>query len=210
MKAIALANRLAPDLSEKSLSDLPADVLLQILDAINGGIQKMDAIAPFETKTTTASLALAAPLTVSIGVTDASATITGTTFTDDQLGRTIKVDGDSIENQIVGPTSLLHPYSGTTGTVSATIYSDAVPLPEPYRRLVNDPHILETNRDLVNERCRFTRGKQIAEPTRYWMEANARNRNPSAPSVIRFDTLPGQAYRMQVEVEARSSSRDLR
>lgn len=201
MKAIALANRLCRDLSEKSLSDLTADVSLEILDAINGAIQKMDAIAPFETKTTVASLALDAPLIVSIGVTDASATITGTTFTDDQLGRTIKIDGDGIENQIVGPTSLLHPYSGTTGTVSATIYSDAIPLPEPYRALVNDPRILETNRELVNERRLTYRGKQVAEPHRYWMEANARNRTPSAPSIIRFDTLPGQAYRMQVEVE---------
>jgi hypothetical protein len=37
----ALANRLSRDLSEKSLSDLTADVLLEIADAINGALQKI-------------------------------------------------------------------------------------------------------------------------------------------------------------------------
>ena len=39
MKAIALSNKLARDLDEKSVADLTADVRLAILDAINGGLQ---------------------------------------------------------------------------------------------------------------------------------------------------------------------------
>jgi hypothetical protein len=201
MKAVALANRLARDIDEKSVSDLTADVRLEILDAINGALQRLDAIAPFQTKTTTASLYLEAAVTVAIGVTQGSVEITGTTFTGDQYGRTIHIDGDDIDNQISGTASLLHPYTGATGTVNAVIHSDAVALPEPYAELIGDPRILETGRDLIHHKIRSVtwHRKHLAEPRCYWVEANAGNRSPAAPAVIRFDTFPDRAYRLEVE-----------
>jgi hypothetical protein len=203
MKPFALANRLSRDLSEKSLSDLPADVLLEIADAINGAIQKMDAIAPFHSKTTTASIALDAPVTVSIGVTNGSTTITGATFTESQFGRTIRIGGDDIENQVVGTTDLLHPFSGTTGTVSAVIYGDATPLPESYAAITSDPQVLETRRFLAHQKIPRTptRKKLVDEPRFYWVESNARNQNPSAPGIVRVDSLPDQVYRLEFEAE---------
>lgn len=202
MKAIALANRLCRDLKEDSVTNLTADARLEILDAINGGLQRMDAVAPFQTKTTTASLYLEAAATVSIGVTLGSTETTGTAFTGDQYGRTIRIAGDDIDNQIAGTASLLHPYAGATGTVSAVIYSDAVALPEPYAELVGDPKILETGRDLTHQKVRCSRWtkKNSAEPRFYWVEANAGNRSPGSPAVIRFDALPDRAYRLEVEV----------
>ncbi len=201
MKAIALANRLCRDLKESSVTNLTADARLEILDAINGGLQKLDAVTPTKNKITTASIYLEAASTVALGVTNGSAEITGVTFAGDQYGRTIRITGDSIENQVDGPSSLLHPYTGATGTVSATIYSDAVALPEQYAELVGDPKILETGRDLKNHKIRYStwRIKRIGEPLFYWVEPNAGNNSPVAPSVIRFDTLPDRAYRIQVE-----------
>lgn len=201
MKAIAFANRLCRDLKESSVTNLTASTRLEILDAINGGLQKLDAVSPTKNKITTASLYLEAATTVSIGVTTGSAEITGATFTGDQYGRTIRISGDSIDNQVDGTSSLLHPYTGATGTVSATIYSDAVALPEQYAELVGDPRILETGRDLVNHKVRHVtwQRKDIGEPLRYWVEANAANNSPVAPAVIRFDTLPDRAYRIQVD-----------
>ena len=203
MKAIALANRLCRDLKETSVTNLTADVRLEILDAINGGLQRLDAIAPAHAKTTVASLYLEAAATVSIGVTLGSTATTGTAFTADQYGRTIRIPGDDIDNQIVGVNSILHPYAGTTGTVSAVIYSDAVALPEPYAALVGDPRILETGRDLMHQkvRCSTRTKKNSAEPQFYWVESNARNQSPGAPAVIRFDTLPDRAYRLEVDAE---------
>lgn len=202
MKAIALANRLVRDLTEGGLSDLPANTRLEVLDAINGGLQKLDAIAPFQTKTTTGSLFLEAAATLSIGVTHGGTETTGTAFSADQYGRSIRIAGDDIDNQISGLNSLLHPYTGATGTVSAVIYSDAVAMPEPYAELVGDPRILETGRVLTHHKFRPTtwQRKQTAEPRFYWMESNAGNRSPGVPSVIRFDTLSDRAYRLEVEV----------
>lgn len=205
MKAIALGNKLARDLDEKSFIDLTADVRTEILDAINGGLQTLHALAPAHSKITTGSISLEAPVTVALGVTHGSAEITGYAFSLDQRYRTLRITGDEIDNQVAGSDELLHPYAGATGTVDATIYADGVALPEPYSELVGDPTVLETGRSLthyrhtIQHRQRVTswHRKLVAEPECYWLEANAANQNSSAPAVIRFDRLPERMYRLQ-------------
>lgn len=199
MKAIAFANRLMRDLKEKSINDLTADTRLELLDAINGGLQKMHAIAASESKTTTVSIALDAPATISIGVTNGSTTTTGTAFTSDQIYRTVQVAGDSIENQITGTNSLLHPYGGVTGTVAATIYCDCMAIPEPYSEIVGDPRVLEDGFRLTNFKIErdWNTTRAIRRPIFYWMEPNAANQNPPAPAVMRFDSLPDKLYRLE-------------
>lgn len=202
MKAVSLANRLVRDLSEKSLIDCTADIHLELLDAINGGLQKLHALAPFQSKTTTGSLYLNAPETISLAVTNGSADVTGYTFTADQTYRTIRIAGDNVDNQVVGDTELLHPYEGTTGTVSAVIYCDAISIPEPYEMMIGDPRVIESNRIVRNndnfEGYGMPHGyRNVCEPRFYRMESNAMNQNPPAPAVIRFDTLPDKAYRME-------------
>lgn len=200
MKAIALGNRLARDLGG-AFTQMDADARLEILDAINGGLQKLHAIASHESKITTASIYLAAPSIVSLGLTNGSATVTGHTFTPDDLYRTIRIDGDPVDNQIVSESELLHPYAGITGTVSATIYSDAATVPEPYDELVGNPFILELHRELVPHQPVIDpfAPRRIGEPEFYHVEANARNQNPPAPSVIRFNSLPTIAYRLSAK-----------
>lgn len=214
MKAIALANRLARDLNEKSAVDLAADARLEILDAINGALQKMHAVSPPNTKITTSAIYLDAPTTVTFAVTQGETAITGLTFSSDQYGRSIRIAGDDIDNQIAGTSSLLHPYTGATGTVTATIYADAVAIPEPYSELVGDPRILETGRDLIHHKIRFVtwHRRNVCEPRFYWVEPNAGNRSSPAPAVVRFDSLPDRAYRLTAEAmlaPARVSFSDL-
>lgn len=199
MKAIAFANRLMRDLKEKSLNDLTADTRLELLDAINGGLQRMHALANSNSKTTTISIPLDAPVTISIGVTNGSAETTGTAFTANQLYRTVKIAGDSIDNQITGTNSLLHPYAGETGAVAATIYCDCVAFPEPYSGLVGDPRVIEDNFILTHQKAvsHWRMNRPIRRPDFYWMEENAPNQNPPAPFTMRVDTLPDKLYRLE-------------
>lgn len=202
MKAFDLGTRLERDLGGNGLVELEPDVLLEITDAINGGLQQMHALASYESKIVTGSIAVAAPLPITLGVTNGSTTITGHTFTGSQHFGTIKITGDPIDNQINGPTQILHPYRGTTGTVAATIYFDGVAVSEPYDELVGDPRILETGRSLMHYREKWEclgPFKQVGCPTSYQVEANARNRNSLAPSVIRFNALPDKDYRMEAQ-----------
>ena len=214
MKAIAFSNRLARDLDAKSVVDLTADARLEILDAINGGLQTLHARAPFQSKTTIGSISLTAPETVTLAVTNGSVDITGHAFSSDQVYRTLRIDGDTIDNQVTGSTSLLHPYAGETGTVSAVLYCDAVQLPEPYDEIIGDPVILETGRKLIHQKIQRNSWQrvQVGEPLAYWIESNARNRNSGAPAAIRFDHMPDRLYRMESQftlAPARISFSDL-
>ena len=202
MNPISLLNRLARDLACKSATDLTGEGKLEVMDAINGALQKIDALSPEAAKTATVSVLVNAPAAVSIGVTNGSATITGTAFVADQYGMTIRVSGDNIDNQIVGPANLLHPYTGTTGTVTATVYGDAVSIPEPYRSLHGDPVVLETGITLTNRKMprNYLWACQINDPLYYWVEANARNRNPAAPGIIRLYPIPASQCRLQCEM----------
>ncbi len=40
----------------------------------------------------------------------------------------------------------------------------------------------------------------MAQPTAFWVEANAANRSPENPSVIRFYPIPDRAYRLEAMV----------
>jgi len=208
MKTIALASRLMRDLKEKALADLTADARLEMVDAINSSLQKMDALAAPHSKQRPAAFSAAAPTTISIGVTAGSTEITGYTFTTTYC--TIRIDGDEIDNQIVGATTLRHPYAGETGTVSAVIYGDALLVPSTIAEIATDFFILET-RSRVSQDFSRTIGtldaghhqntqKRTGRPDRWWMEANAANQGADVPSVIRFNTLPDRAYRMQADV----------
>lgn len=202
MRVIALANRLVRDLSDKSFADITADTRLAMLDAINGGLQKLHAIAQPYSKETVGGFMLAAPVTISIGVTEDSAFVTGADFTADQLYCTIRIDGDDIDNQIVAENELLHPYTGATGTVSAVVYSDAVVMPEQYSELLTDPHCMDTGRTLVQlavDRSPWwtNLSKAVGEPSFYRVEPNAVNQAPPAPAVIRVDSLPSEKLRYQ-------------
>lgn len=199
MNAIAFANRLARDLNEKSVMDLTADARLEILDATNGALQKLDQLAPFQSKVTVASLFLDAPLTLSLEVTNGSGEVADIPFTKDQYGRTIRIEGDDIDNQIVGENQLLHAYTGASGTVTATVYSDAVPIPEPYLELISDPKVIEIDRTLIHHRPSVGNRKAVSQPTTYWIESNARNQNPSAPAVLRLHSFPDRMYRLLAE-----------
>jgi hypothetical protein len=202
MKSLALTNRLLRDLKERELANLPADERIELLDAINSGIQRLYALTPDNEKITAVSIALAAPATVTLTVTNGSAEFGNYAATLDDLYCTIRIDGDAIDNQIVSDTALLHPYSGPTGTVQATIYHDAAVLPEPVTSLVGDPRIAETGQFLTQDASRealslLSGSRPVGQPRRWWVEANARNQNPAAPAVFRVDALPSAAIRLE-------------
>ena len=203
MKAFAFANRLCRDLNAESFADISTTTRQEVLDAINGGLQRLDALASHESRTTTVGFSLAAPTTMSLGVTNGSTLTTGDTFTADHLYRTIRIDGDDIDNQVIAAGELLHPYSGTTGTVSAIIYSDAITVPEPYDELVGGIRILETAREMIPSARPWERSweriRRIGEPKTFIVEPNARNQTPPAPAVIRVDPMPDAAYRMEAK-----------
>jgi hypothetical protein len=135
---------------------------------------------------------------MTITVTEGSPYITGGDFGVDDYYRTIKIDGDSIENQPMGINELLHPYGGASGQVSAILYGDAVSIPKFYAELVSQSLKNLDTGTFVTHSAAWSEGhKSVCRPEFFVVEANAINRSPECPSVIRFNTLPDRNYRLQ-------------
>lgn len=209
MKTIAFAQRLLRDLKEKDLASLSADTRLELVDAIAGSIAALHALAPPHSKETTAALTLPAPTVTTLTLTNGSTEFTGFVPTDEDTYCTIRIDGDPADNQILANGTLLFPFSGPTGTASATIYHDACLIPEPVEEIIDDPVNIDYRERLTKDETRQfemlstvrLRQKQIRRPEHWWSEANAANQAPGgAPSVFRVDTLPPELIRLQVRV----------
>lgn len=77
------------------------------------------------------------------------------------LGCTIRIDGDSQDNEILSSTALAKPYIGTTGSRSVTVYADAITLDETTGRVI-PPLLLGDNTALIESSTRsdfITQGK---------------------------------------------------
>jgi hypothetical protein len=211
MKTIALASRLMRDLKESSLAQLTAESRLELLDAVNGSLQELHDLAPPHSKIRDHAFFAAAPITLSLAVTQGSTTVGGDLIPADRSHCTIRIYGDAVDNQVRGATELFHPYAGPTGNAMAIVYSDALAVPESIDEIIDDTlFVLEDRVRVVKDSSRRgetwitgripSRDKRVARPIRWWMESDARNTNPAVPAFIRFDTLPDANYRMQGRV----------
>lgn len=102
-------------------------------------------LAPVCHRRTTLSDYRPAAETVSVTLTSGSVTVTGTPFLARQRGCGILFP-DGMWNEIVGPSTLLHPPSQATGTYSCTVYNDALAFDDfQIDRVVTDPEITTTD-----------------------------------------------------------------
>jgi hypothetical protein len=192
MTVYSFIQRLARDLVQTNPSNFTAEERQQVIDCTNAALQRMHDLAPDHSKVTAISLYLGAPKQITIGVTQGSHQFTGYAATDSDLYCTIKIDGDEVENQIVGSGDLLQPYTGNTGTVNATIYYDAVALPAQYSDIASNPRYADSFVELMQghfyQRNRLLHRFATGEPEHWMVEANAQQDDYRA--VFRVDRLP--------------------
>lgn len=105
------------------------------LDDIAGmmtqALQEIDDLSPAETRIRPESAYLNAPTAVSVAVTQGSCSISAVvTFDQWMLGCTIRIDGDTQDNELLTSALLARPYMGASATREATVYGDAVQLDE--------------------------------------------------------------------------------
>ena len=197
MKVFALVQRLARDLTQTNPSNLTAEERQTVQDCINAALQTFHDHAPDHSKIVPISLSLLAPKTISIGVTTGLTDFTGYSIGMDDYYCSIRIDGDGVDNQIVGDGELLHPYAGATGTVSATIYYDAVALSNDYAAIASNPRYLDTDVELPQglwrDRILF-RNFVTGEPDSWVVESNAYS---EFKSVFRVNRLPTRLIRLK-------------
>lgn len=101
-----------------------------ILIAINGAYGEAFKEGPAAISESDVGSVLRAPTTITLSATQYSATISSVvTYASWMKGCTIRIAGDSYDNELVDGTTLSRPFTGATGSgITATVYADCIPL----------------------------------------------------------------------------------
>lgn len=221
MNTIALAQRLARNLNIDDPSNPDADALLDILSAINGGLNEFYRLAPAIYRRTTLSQTLRAPLDVNLTFhAKYSPIVTGTPFQDNWLGCTVRLDGYSMDNTVNGPSVLLDDFLGDTLTMSGKVYFDAFPIFAQIETVTSDvrisslasPHQSVMVRDSSSpvrhphrrhELSGFSgvSTKLIGRPVNYRIEPIASSQGIGAACLIRVHPMPDVDYIVRFEAQ---------
>lgn len=187
-----LASRLCRGLLVDSYGALPIRERLRVMDAANMGWAAYLGMLPMSRKETQVQRLLNAPLQITIGVTDASAVITyGTSFPhapytaeSELYGNSVQIPGDAKLNRLDTALTLMGPFLGTTGSVAATFYGDALKFTTDQLQIVQPPRWLATgasqSRSLIHlvpanmppywEAYPYLNTIESGEPLWYWTE----------------------------------------
>lgn len=98
---------------------------------------------------------LNAPTAVTLSATNGSAVISGfTTWATWMPGSTVRINGDTQDNELLSATLLARPYMGTTASgLGATVYGDCLTLDDTVEKVVQ-PMLLGNNQEIFETQSR--------------------------------------------------------
>jgi len=187
----------------------------EILIAINGAMEECFALGPIELSEQQQAGVLRAGVSVTLDVTQYSQTIANlTTWATWMQGCTIRIAGDSRDNEIVAQGQLLRPFMGTTATgVSATVYGDAIPLASTVLTIlgpVEIPQLMELSacqgpsdfRKAIgfgfSRNANFqnfaAQSKPLGQPGFWFVETRNIAANAFTQRILRVTPMPDKAY----------------
>lgn len=110
--------------------------------AITQALGEIHEVSPIENREVSTGAYLHAPATLTLNVTQGSATISSlTTYASWMPGCTIRIGGDDSDNELATQTTLARPFNGPTGATTATIYGDSVTLPSTVSRAISPIYV---------------------------------------------------------------------
>lgn len=142
MNTLQLAQRLARLMTQPDLGTMPMQATLDVLDAMNSGLQESWRLLPATYRTQTLSATLKAPETIATTVSSRYSTaMTGTPFDASMIGCTVRVNDAVQDNRITGAGSILDPFLGQTLSGQSQVYHDGLQIYDNIARIVGDPRI---------------------------------------------------------------------
>lgn len=181
-----------------------------LAQAATAALQETYSLLPTVYREMTEGFRLPAPLTVSVALTANSADVPASTFTAEQIGRSVVFDGDSNWNQIVGTDKLLNPYLGSSGTVSGIVYGDALSVTRyPFDRIIGNPRFpnqgqtitMNPNLRSANDGSGWWLYQQTTGiPMFWWTQALGNSQGKTPLLVMRFSPAPTIAYAIDVRL----------
>jgi hypothetical protein len=148
MTTVQLAQRMMRNLTVSDWSRLPMDAAEEVREAINMGLDAFSRILPVHRTVRDATFVIEEPKAISVTVTDASkAIVIGTFFpfgayasASDLPGRGVILAGDTKLNRLLSSTEMIEHYMGASGSVSAMLYSDGIPIGHRADQLAGIPY----------------------------------------------------------------------
>lgn len=229
MNSLQLSQRLARNLSVTDPFDLDADVALDVLSAINAGLNSFYRNAPGIYRRTTLSHTVRAPRAVSVVFLEQYSRLVGNdTFEARDQGCTVRFGDGSADNIVTGPNSLLDNYLGETLSLDATLYADAVPVQDVIERIIGHVRLYDRARtsptpltrheglrgglgqrrrigdrdDLenINTIDGITAGA-IGRPRYYYLDPMGASQGAEPEFLLRLAPLPDLDYTIRMEAE---------
>lgn len=204
---VEVAERLARRLKKGSLPALSMAEAMDVVEAINAGLQECYELLPSWRRRTTVSLTLAAPVSVNLSLTNGSVDLSGggDVFTTAQVGRSVVVDGDANWNEVQSTTKLLDEYQGATGVRAATIYGDSVYNDvTTFDGLIGAPILADSRKVLAHFNPRAAgQSPEIGEPRYFWTEPASAALGASPLVYIRVFPAPDRVYVLRCDMEFR-------
>lgn len=222
MTTAEIARRSTRHLSVKDPDDMEPSQAIELVDAINEGVNRFFELAPDIYKRTTLSELLNGPVSRSVSVTEDDDEIgVDSSFLSSERGRAIAIPGDPTMNEIVGTRQMLRPYRGATGTYMATIYSDAVAFRDfKIERIMTAPRIVDTNSVLLDSEHqksrtvaadawyrRTTAEGVIGDPKFFkllYVGGTIATGTEDAVMIMQLDPIPGRKLTIEMDVAIRA------
>lgn len=217
MNSVQLAQRLGRNLNVADPFNLPAPAALDVLSAINAGLNEFYRSMPPVYKRTTLSHTIRAPRTVNMTFqAQYSRLVADNTFVLRDQGCTVRFGDGSSDNIVTGPNSLLDNFLGSTLAVTGTIYSDAIPIQDVIEQIIGDvllydstrkePTVLSINNRMRNYRRHlYPRGSSasdsIGRPRHYYLDPMGVSQGAEPEFLLRVAPLPDLDYTIRLEAE---------
>lgn len=214
--------QLLPQPNDSELEDLLAGDLDDVVGDINGAMQEITNGSPGESREYPGGGLLFGPRQVTLTATTNSPVISAFAgFNASMIGCTIRIQGDTQDNEVVSATALAIPFVGTTGpNIAATVYGDCFTI-DPSIKTIPGPVMIPNQIPLVecSSRDAFMKylgaplvtdaagrpwgypffyffQKTVQRPRAWFMEGFYQTPLGYLPRRIRFAPMPDQNYQL--------------
>jgi hypothetical protein len=210
MTSTQLAQQIARYLTVSDLALMPAPAMLDIVAAINGGLQACYQLLPRRYKTTTVSETLGGPVTITATLPEPFSTVFPgePPFKPDQVGCTCQLGDDPQYNQVAAVDRVLDQYQGNGGVQPVTIYKDCIQIDDGVECISSDVRLYDGLREFALTRRQYdSRGlwwrvkRPPMRPHDYQIEPAGVASGAPMSFLMRFHPMPNIAYRIRCEAD---------
>lgn len=210
MTTAELARLVCRHTSVTDLASLEPGKAMDLVHAVNHGIQTFFHYAPDHLSRATVSCRVDPPEMVQIDVTGGNAEFSGLPYARGLRGCSIQIEGDAALNEIVGPDRLLHAYAGPSGSRQATVWHDSVAaLDFQIESFVGHPIVMETRKQILPIASRDLSlvsegnlGGTGEFPTHYLLEHVGGSVDAEEDAVFQIRLLPRPVSGCTLKIEA--------